>query len=617
VLEQRGVQFASAFGLAFPLPEPLEDDPHRYPSLEDDPIEDEDEDEDEDAAEERAARYGFEELVRIATNDPRTGDIDLGSQGGPCSYAWKDINALLACLADALQGNTFLHHVSFGLTNQQYKWAHLKKAVFERLLEAVRQSSLTNFYLPGTSFFDNPEGYNPEANNPGKYSLAAADRVIEMGRAVALNSIRMVETNLPYFCHRDVRYWEFGEFGADASTQITLVYVDGDILAALAEALSANSRLRYIHFRNQMGCPLIITDETVAPLEAKLSQCSVVEMDIATLAPRYHSCPDDDRRPHPRGDCFDHGAVHSMFSGERGDLSAGLRASLMRQCIANLVTLVKDNDPSVTKIEWRQEWMLHKGIDLESVRALAEALPGNTHLQSITCGMNMCPALCEAVDWSARTTTADPTFVFATDPTWPHAFDISGRRVLNFRSHAVSCALSETGTVHECEGYYRVMDEPVELLRAAVALCNVTLCSIWTDPYGGPERKSRAGDENPMYQGVSEEPVRQTELDEICNLNKQRLEFYRPHQRLLLRVLHERPMTPGATPSGGTGGHRALVGLDLSFSADLFELVCSQLDRCLIAPTSPPETLPEFPWGRVDSPQPPPAKRAKRNVGAK
>jgi hypothetical protein len=120
-----------------------------------------------------------------------------------------------------------------------------------------------------------------------------------------------------------------------------------------------------------------------------------------------------------------------------------------------------------------------------------------------------------------------------------------------------------------------------------------------------------------MYQGSSEEPARQTELDEICNLNKQRLEFYRPHQRLLLRVLHERPMTPGATPSDGAGGHRALVGLDLSFSADLFELVCSQLDRCLIAPTSPPETLPEFPWGRVDSPQPPPAKRAKRNVGAK
>jgi hypothetical protein len=414
VLEQRGVQFASAFGLAFPLPEPLEAAGSH---------EDHDAfnwDEDEDAAEGRAARHGFEALVRVATNDPRTGGIDLGSQGGPCSYAWKDINALLACLADALQGNTFLRHVSFGLTNQQHKWAYLKKAVFQRLLEAVRQSSLTNFYLPGTSFFDDPDVRGPdEADNPGKYSLDAADRVIDMGRAVALNSIRMVETNLPDFRHRHLSNYyhsmKVGEFGADASTRITLVYVDGDILAALAEALSANSRLRKIHFRDQMGCPLIITDETVAPLEAKLSQCSVVDMDIATLAPRYHSCPDDERRPHPRGDCFEHG--DAFLSGDRGYLSAGLWASLMRQCIANLLTLVKDNDPSVTEIEWQQEWMLHKGIDLESVRALAEALPGNTHLRSITCGMNMCPALCEAVDWSARTTTADPTFVPATDPT--------------------------------------------------------------------------------------------------------------------------------------------------------------------------------------------------------
>jgi hypothetical protein len=231
--------------------------------------------------------------------------------------------------------------------------------------------------------------------------------------------------------------------------------------------------------------------------------------------------------------------------------------------------------------------MLYKGIDLESIKALAEALSANTHVRKVTCGMSLCPRLCESVDWSERNLTADGAQVLS----WPIAFDISGTHKLNFRSHAVSCALSETGTVREGEGYYRVMEEPIALLRAALPTSNVISCRVWNHD---PIQLSQDGEDNPRYQHASEEPARQKELDELCNLNRQRLEFYRPHQRLLLRALHERPLT-----TAGATTNRPLVGLDLPFSAALFELVCGQLEKCVVAPASAPDSLPEFLWGCV------------------
>ena len=45
---------------------------------------------------------------------------------------------------------------------------------------------------------------------------------------------------------------------------------------------------------------------------------------------------------------FDNFGIHS---GLPGNLSPSTRASLMRKCIANLVELAQDNDPSVVEID--------------------------------------------------------------------------------------------------------------------------------------------------------------------------------------------------------------------------------------------------------------------------
>jgi len=45
---------------------------------------------------------------------------------------------------------------------------------------------------------------------------------------------------------------------------------------------------------------------------------------------------------------------------------------------------------------------------------------------------------------------------------------------------------------------------------------------------------------NPGHEYAAVEPARQQELDELCKLNKQRIEYYRPRQRLLLCALYER-----------------------------------------------------------------------------
>ena len=66
--------------------------------------------------------------------------------------------------------------------------------------------------------------------------------------------------------------------------------------------------------------------------------------------------------------------------------------------------------------------------------------------------------------------------------------------------------------------------------------------------------------------------------------------FYRSFQRMLLRAVHEWPAGVSADAL-----HRS-SRVDLPFSADLFGLVCDQLDCCFVAPLTSLADLPTFVW---------------------
>ena len=312
-------------------------------------------------------RKAFEDLVRIATNDPCTTVLSLASQA---TIEVEDINTLMMSVADALQGNTFLRTIRLTLDNQEHRWAHLKEEAFVRLLAAVQlqQSNVINFSLPSTSFFDILDVRGPgDADHPGKYDLAAAARIVTLGRAMASNRTEMIRKGLPDEYHVQHGMYRddylpgqakpgcFGQF--ESSTEIVLVCVDGDVLTQLTEALASNSRARRVRIRDEMDCPVDITDVAVALLKFTVHQCNVIDMTFATLVTGYHYDDDGTGRAHPIGDCyaysiFDNFGIHS---GLPGNLSPSTRASLMRKCIANLVELVQDNDPSVVEIDWTHE----------------------------------------------------------------------------------------------------------------------------------------------------------------------------------------------------------------------------------------------------------------------
>jgi hypothetical protein len=178
---------------------------------------------------------------------------------------------------------------------------------------------------------------------------------------------------------------------------------------------------------------------------------------------------------------------------------------------------------------------------------------GNTHLRTVECRMNMCPPLCEP--------TPDTSLTFKRVS---NANDTNG--------NAVSRGLSETGTVAPGELYYRVLKEPLHLMREAISKCNITKISVWG------------------FEGLVEtEP--QKELDRLCAQNKHRLEHYRPIQRLLLRSLCDRPTW-----------HRASqFPAALTFSGDLFEMVCARLNKTVSAPSITPDDLPTFAWEQIGS----------------
>ena len=297
VLAQHGAQFAAALGLDFPFA--LEDVVYAASVRSSS--------DDEDAREPN--RKVFETLMRVATNDPRATFLNLEFDDQSV-WLYSSVDLLMACVATALLGNSFVHHFFLPLRGHQHMWASVTSDTFEHLLAAVRQSSLVSFTVPGQSFFNDPDIMGPPADNPGIYDLAAAARAAALGRATTMNAIGIIATNraslhldstAQYFDGLDPGPIDWEHFKTQASewtcfnstksvegmisemldhfrdiaTRVSLNYIDDDVMQRLSEAIVGNTRLREITtLCSEQESSKYLTDENVASLVAALPQCN-------------------------------------------------------------------------------------------------------------------------------------------------------------------------------------------------------------------------------------------------------------------------------------------------------------------------------------------------------